>query len=188
MLEFCPRCDRGSCSDGPWCRACQKTSADEYRAVYREWFRRNSERLLREMDVPLLYRVSSFQDFATETGNQHRALNAVKAWLRDDSQGIFLCGPPGTGKTHLAVCALSALRARRIRGHFVSTRELLLECRDSFRKGQDGPGEILSRHTTADALLVDDLGAENSTQSSRGNHRNDRRSHLQELRCSNRHK
>ena len=44
---------------------------------------------------------------------------------------------------------------------------MLLECRDSFRKGQDGPGEILSRHTTADALLVDDLGAENSTEFSR---------------------
>jgi hypothetical protein len=40
--------------------------------------------------------------------------------------------------------------------------ELLTECRDSFR-GDDGLNAVLGKYSDCDVLLLDDLGAENST-------------------------
>jgi DNA replication protein DnaC len=166
--QFCPKCDRSGCDDGDiWCRECQKKHTEEYRSHFNEWFEKNRERLLREMGVPPLYQTSSFGNFVAETAQQRRVLSAVKGWVASDSRGIFLCGTPGTGKTHLAVAAIAELRRRKIRARFASVRELLLECRNSFRNDEEGPGPILARYTEARTLLLDDLGAENATEFSR---------------------
>ena len=82
-----------------------------------------------------------------------------------DEAGLFLCGlPGGTGKTHLAVSVLLELKRRRFSGGFASAQELIMECRDCFHGDNDNNvSSILGRYSDADTLLLDDLGAEKST-------------------------
>lgn len=177
MLDDCLKCRRGICNQDPfgekrinepWCRECRVKyrGSGEYAQIYAEWFNRNAGTLLREMGVPWLYQECTLDGFVAAEKDQRRVLRAVRSWFDSDFLGLFLCGPYGTGKTHLAVSALLTLRKHRNHGQFVSVQELLMECRDSFRGG-NGLSSVLKKYSDCDALLLDDLGAENSTDFAR---------------------
>jgi DNA replication protein DnaC len=147
----------------PWCSSCGRNHRDEYRPVRKAWVLENAQALLWAMGVPAVYRDCSFDKFDAATKDQRRALKAVQSWLTSSDHGLFLCGPCGTGKTHLAVAALLWLRARGFVGRFTSVQELLVQCRDSFRNGKKGLEEILESVCKPDVLVLDDLGTENPT-------------------------
>jgi DNA replication protein DnaC len=86
----------------------------------------------------------------------------VEGWTKNADTSLFLCGPCGVGKTHLATAALLAMRAQGYSGQYVSDQELLLECRDSFRH-HEGLEAVLEKYGGRNVLLLDDLGAENPT-------------------------
>jgi DNA replication protein DnaC len=146
----------------PWCPGCRKKHPNEYAPIYAEWIRGNTGALLRGMGVPARYQACTLDSLVVEGDSQRRVLQVVRAWLDSETPGLFLCGPCGTGKTHLAVGALLDIRELRYSGRFVSVQELLLECRDSFRN-DSGLNSVLEKYSDYDALLLDDLGAENST-------------------------
>jgi len=150
----------------PWCGKCASEHRDEYRPIYTSWFNSHSEEFLASMDVPRVYQSCSLNSFEAITQDQKRALQAAQEWPTSDLLGLFLCGPCGTGKTHLATGALLAMRARRYKGRFVSAAELLFKFRNSFREG-DGPEELMSEYCKSEVLLLDDLGAERPTEFSR---------------------
>lgn len=150
----------------PWCSLCAKKYKSEYAQIFAKWAMENADVVLEGMGVPLVYRSCSFESFEAKTKEQHQALRVAKEWVHSETPGLFLCGSVGTGKTHLAVSALLAIRARGWTGRFVSTLELLLECRSSFRNG-GGPEEIMDRLSRAGMLVLDDLGAEKPSEFSR---------------------
>ena len=84
------------------------------------------------------------------------------------SKGLFLLGPPGVGKTHLAVAALRQIINRtRAHGLFYDTRELLRVIRSTF--GSDPmnrltESDVLRPVIEADVLVLDDLGAEKTSE------------------------
>lgn len=150
----------------PWCQRCAQKHRGEYAPIFAKWVTENASGALADMRVPPAYRTCSFDSFETKTKEQRQALRVAKEWVCSGTPGLFLCGRVGTGKTHLAVSALLAMRGRRWTGQFVSALELLFECRNSFRSG-DGPEELMERYSKADVLLLDDLGAEKPSDFSR---------------------
>lgn len=74
----------------------------------------------------------------------------------DDMKGLLLYGPVGTGKTHLAACIANALMAQFVPVLFTSVIELTGLFEEEL-------GEVLHRMRSARLLVLDDLGAERST-------------------------
>jgi len=75
-----------------------------------------------------------------------------------------LFGSYGTGKTHLAVAILHELIERDINGLFVTVPELLNEIRKDFNVDKESKkSELLESIKTAEFLILDDLGAEKTS-------------------------
>lgn len=78
-----------------------------------------------------------------------------------DSGGLFLTGPVGTGKTHLAACLVNELVSREVRVLFGNVLDLLGRLRRSYDgDAQEEEWRILDELATVPLLVIDDLGKE----------------------------
>ena len=138
-------------------------------ACYRDTL---TDRLLAEARIPKRYAHCDLDRFVTY-GNEkleaaQREARSVAERFPIVSKGLFLLGPPGVGKTHLAVAVLRQIVTRtRAHGLFYDTRELLRVIRSTF--GSDPMNrltetDVLRPVVEADVLVLDDLGAEKTSE------------------------
>lgn len=82
------------------------------------------------------------------------------------SRGLFLEGQPGVGKTHLAVAVLKqVIQTSGARGIFYDTRDLLRVIRSTYDPStRTTELDVLRPVMTADLLVLDDLGAEKTSE------------------------
>jgi DNA replication protein DnaC len=81
-------------------------------------------------------------------------------------RGLLFYGPHGVGKTHLAIGILKdAIRTKGARGYFFETRDLLRLVRDTYNaKVEERELDVLKPVLEADLLILDDLGAEKTSE------------------------
>ena len=98
-------------------------------------------------------------EFHVEDGNK-KVYEATIDFISKPSKGLFMFGPAGTGKTHLAVKIAQEVDGAK----FVKVPKLLLSLKANF----DGQGweneQIINRLANAPVLILDDLGAEKASE------------------------
>ena len=159
------------------CAACEDTGwkAIEQDGVRRMvrcecWREEIVRRRLAEARIPKRYQHCDLSNFITYANEMLlRAVGGVKKFVDAYpvvDKGLLLIGPPGIGKSHLAVSALkqSILRTGA-RGLFYDVRELLKLIRGTYnRDTKTAEMEVLRPVLEADLLVLDDLGAEKTSE------------------------
>lgn len=138
------------------------------------------QRMLAAAGIPPRYqrcKISSFQTSSQSPrvrtllmGARKTAQDYVDNFVLQEDQGfrqsgLLFIGPPGVGKTHLAVGVLIDLIERhRVHGRFAEFTSLIHQIQSSFDPGSpESKREILDPLLDAELLVLDELGAQKPT-------------------------
>ncbi len=162
----CPLCD-----DTGWKPAGDHPEGGGPRRVVRCdcWRDKLGQQRLAEANVPKRYQHCTLANFTVYNESLERAVAHARR-LADDfpagSRGLFLEGPPGVGKTHVAVAALKqVIQTTAARGLFYDIRDLLRVIRSTYDPSiRTTELEVLRPVMHADLLVLDDMGAEKTSE------------------------
>jgi DNA replication protein DnaC len=163
----CPQCD-----DTGWKPVVESSAgSDPVRRVVRCdcWRDQVGQQRLADANIPKRYQHCTLQNFLAYNESLEGAVR--KAARVIDSfpivtKGLLFEGQPGVGKTHLAVAVLKqVVQTARARGLFYDTRDLLRIIRSTYDPSiRTTELEVLRPVMTADLLVLDDLGAEKTSE------------------------
>ncbi len=133
------------------------------------WRETVGRRRLAAANIPKRYLHCSLANFAAYNESLEHAVAAARRVAEVFpvvGRGLCLEGQPGVGKTHLAVAVLTqVVQTAGARGLFYDTRDLLRVIRSTYDPSiRTTELEVLRPVMTADLLVLDDLGAEKTSE------------------------
>lgn len=127
------------------------------------------EQRFRDARIPPRYQRCDLDNFVVYENEQLvRALEVARRFSRAFpavTKGLMLIGPPGIGKTHIAVSVLRhVIKSTGARGLYYDTRALLRDIRSTYNPVLNAAEmDVLRPVMEAELLVLDDLGAERLT-------------------------
>ena len=130
------------------CRRCEKIE--------------NIEKHLDVAGIPSKYRNATFESFNVNDFNRKVYDFCKKYTLQKKFDvGLFLFGPCGVGKTHLAISVIREMLLNNRNVFFISTPDLLFQLRKTFSTNvMTTDEEQLRKYLSYSFLVLDDLGTE----------------------------
>jgi len=113
-------------------------------------------------NVPPRYANSSFKNFKIDDKN--KLAYDYLSNLQKLEGSIFITGPVGCGKTHLAVALMRNLATKQIEKFlFKSATDILLNLKSAFSNNEVSEEEVYKKFKGKDILIIDDIGTEKLT-------------------------
>ena len=130
----------------------------------------NIEATLSRSGIPLRYRTKDFSTFIADTDGKEKALAVAMEFVQnigshaDKGTTMVFSGPPGTGKSHLAIAIGQALMERGT-VLYTSAIDAVRMIRDTWRR--DSPktdSHVLEALASVGLLLIDEGGVQDGTE------------------------
>jgi DNA replication protein DnaC len=133
------------------------------------WRQSVADERLAHASIPKRYQHCTIANFCAYNESLERAAAHSRRIVEAHAvagRGLFFEGQPGVGKTHLAVAVLKEFMQRlNVRGLFYDTRDLLRVIRSTYDPAiRTTELEVLGPVMRADLLVLDDLGAEKTSE------------------------
>ena len=162
----CPHCD-----DTGWKPVEDNGQSTGTRRVVRCdcWRDQVGHKRLDDANIPKRYQHCTLGNFTAYNESLQQACrqgSTDRGVIPGRRQGLLLGGQPGVGKTHLAAAVLKqVIQTTGARGLFYDTRDLLRVIRSTYDASiRTTELEVLRPVMTADLLVLDDLGAEKTSE------------------------
>lgn len=124
----------------------------------------------RNCGMPNRFKRRTFDTIKETEGNAY-ALKVAKAYAKkfdyvrtQDVNGLFISGPVGTGKTHIAASIANELLNAGIQVICMTSIDLLAKIRATYKTETGNDDEVIQTFKTAELLIIDDLGKEKATE------------------------
>ncbi|MDP3761527.1 MAG: ATP-binding protein [Ramlibacter sp.] len=153
----------GRWTNCPQC--CQEAQLRQRAEAERQLAEKRRQEYLRDSGITGRYVEATFDSFAVATKEQQAALEVCRAFTgpafhADQGNGLWLIGPPGTGKSHLGAAMVGDVINRHTkRAYIASARQIVRRLRATWRRdASENEEEVLEAFGLPALLVLDEVG------------------------------